>query len=74
MGEDRDITVHRAEMRNQMIGPCANVGRGFTLRHAIAIDGPIGPPLMNFRGGQAFILAIVPLDQILVHLHRAAEP
>jgi hypothetical protein len=74
MCEDGDIAVQRAETCDEAVGAAGNLASRFAARRTIAIDDPIRSISMDFGGGQAFVLAIVPLLQIRSHFDRATKP
>src|SRR3984893_945494 len=46
------------------IGPGANLLRRFSVRATVAEQLPVGSYRMNLRSSNAFIIAVVPLDEI----------
>ena len=59
--EDGDISLQRAELGNQSIGPVGDAGRRFTVRTPISKEIPVRPVLSNVHRALSLIIAVVPL-------------
>ena len=68
MGEQDSLLVGCQRVRNDPVGPCADVGRGLTARYAVAPDGPAWHLLTNFGGSAALVLAVVPFHEVVADL------
>ena len=72
VGKQDQGSVETAEAAEQPVGPVRYVGDGFPGRAAVAKQIPARMQLVDFRGGQAFIVAVVPLAEIRLRLGRGA--
>src|SRR4029077_1824561 len=68
------IAFHRAHATGNPIRSGANLFRRFSVRATVAEQLPVRSDRMNLRGSNAFVIAVVPLDQIGIDFGCGAEP
>jgi hypothetical protein len=68
------IAADRAETAHHFVGARADLRRRFAARATFAEQLPIRTVGMDLDGGAAFILPVVPLDEIAIRLRDGAEP
>ena len=56
------------------VGPAAHVGGRLAVRHAVGPQRPARPLHADLGGGQALVVAVVPLDEVVGDLGPVAEP
>jgi hypothetical protein len=66
--EDEDITGYGGDASVHAVEPGGDLGRRFTVGYRMRPDRPPRHGLADLRGGDAFVVAVVPLDQVVVHL------
>src|SRR5579875_1672146 len=71
--EDEDIPLQGTKPGHDAVGPCADRVRRFAAGAAIAEQKPVRPFLMNVRRALALVSAVVPFDQIGIHLGLRSE-
>jgi hypothetical protein len=64
MGEHYDVAIGGASPGNHPIDPGAHLLRRFAAGASVPEDEPARSDLVDLNGRQAFVIAIVPLDQI----------
>ena len=73
-GKNQHIAFDGAHATDNTIGSGANLLRRFSVGTTVTEQLPVGSYRMNFRGSNAFIIAVVPLDQIGIDFGCSAEP
>ncbi len=73
VGEEEDIAGGGAQFCDDAIGAGTDVGGGFAVGGAVAEDFPAGASLVNLGGGLAFVIAVVPFDEVGVGLGDGSE-
>ena len=68
MGHAESVGIELPRPPNDPVGATADIGGGFALGHAIVPDRPAGPEFPDLRGGQPFVGAVVPLDEVGIRL------
>lgn len=71
--EKGDISLHRADSRDQPIGPRADLSGAFPSWTAVGEDHPSGRLRIDLFRSQAFVFAIVPFHQITIDFCVRAE-
>jgi len=71
--EKQNVAANRAHAPHHGVGPHAHLLRGFAAGTAIAEELPARSLGKNFKGAAALVLAIIPLDQIVVLLRHRIE-
>src|SRR5208283_6214690 len=75
-GEDQDIARERPKLPDNTVCPRADLPGGFTSRAAVAKELPARPFGLNLGEAVAFVIAVIPLDQIpfdLGHLPESSQ-
>src|ERR1700722_18027405 len=72
-GKEQDVTGDSAEPLDDAIGASAHLGGGFAAGAAVAEEVPAGVHRQDFGDRVAVVLAVVPLDEVGVHLGDGAE-
>src|SRR4051812_11160945 len=71
-GEDEHVAVDRSPPRNHAIRANSDVCQAFAMWAAVAEKLPAGPFLEDVHGLPTFTIAVVPFDEVGIHLgHRA---
>src|SRR5579871_608017 len=71
--KEQHITIEGAQARQDTIRPRADRLHRFAAWTAIAKEKPVRPLLANVVGAPALVVAVVPLDEIVVELSSGAE-
>ena len=71
--KNQDVAFDHAHAIHCLICPGSNLVRRFPARTAVAEQLPLWTHGMNFRRPEAFILAVVPFDQIAIDFGYSAE-
>src|SRR4029079_3419458 len=74
VGEDRDVAVDRQHLLDDAVAAGRDLGRGLTVRDAVAPQVPPGLLLADLRRRDALVVAVIPFEQVLAHLAAVAEP
>src|ERR1700730_5407973 len=72
-GEHQDVTPDRADPVDDAVGPCSSLVRSLPTGAAVAEQKPIRTFPQDLDSPAAFILAIVPLDQLRIGFGLLAE-
>jgi hypothetical protein len=73
MGEHCNVAVGGASPGNHPIDPGAHLLRRFAAGASVPEDEPAWRDLVDLHGRQAFVIAIVPLDQIGINDRSISE-
>src|SRR5690348_503580 len=73
MREEQHVTVDGVKARQQAIRPRADRGHQLAAWTTIAKQKPVRPFLANVSRAPAFVVAVVPLDEIVINLDSSAE-
>src|SRR5271169_1393213 len=72
--KNQHVTFDRTHPAHDAVGPRANLARRLSSGTAVTEELPVRALCMDFSRSAAFILAIVPLDQVGIDLGRTAKP
>lgn len=71
--EKCDVSLQRTKARQEPVGARGNLRGRFSAGTTVAEEIPTRLPLVDFRGRQAFIVAVVPLRQVRLQPGGGAE-
>src|ERR1017187_1396270 len=74
MRKKRDISLQRAEARNQAVGAVGNLAGHFTVRTVVAEEIPVRARLENVGRVFSLVVAIVPLRQVRLDFDSWNQP
>src|SRR5206468_5886350 len=70
----RDISIEHTETGNEAVRAIGNLGGRFTARTAVPKEIPVRSRSENVRGPLPFVVAIVPLRQVLFDFGHRIQP
>src|SRR5437764_14308238 len=65
MGERRRVPLRRSKPRQDPVRTRAHLWWAFATRTSVSPQVPVGPRLANLRSGEALVLAVIPLPEII---------
>src|SRR5436190_21629001 len=72
--EDQDVTLESPEQPHDAIGPRPHLPRGFTPGATVTKQFPVGPFSVNLNAAAAFVVTVVPFEQITFDLGHPPKP
>src|SRR5690242_7564105 len=72
--EEDHVATRLARLGDHPVGPRAHVGRGLPVGGAVAPQAPARVALMDLGGGDALIVAVIPLAEVVADLRPLPEP
>ena len=70
MANDERVAPCGADFGNDSIDPSPHIGGGFAIRAGMGENSPIGNGFSNFWGREAFVVAVIPLGEIIGDFRR----
>jgi hypothetical protein len=74
VGKKRNISIHRAKTRDEVVGAGGNLSRHFTVRRAVPEEIPARMRFENVSRHAAFAVAVIPFGQVRIDYGRLAQP
>jgi hypothetical protein len=71
--KEQNISLDGTRASNDAVGPCTNLRWHFTSRATVAKQFPVWPLLEDVFRAAALILAVVPLDQVVIDFGHTRE-
>src|SRR5262249_7732207 len=71
--EEQKVALNRADSLQEAVGSGAHLPRGFTPGATVAKKPPVGPLRMNLNAAAAFVLTIVPFEQVRFDLGQSSK-
>ena len=64
VADEEGVATGVADAGDDAIDPGGDIGSGFAVRARLRENGPAGDAFLNFRSGEAFVVAVVPLGEV----------
>jgi hypothetical protein len=72
-GKEQHVSLQGPYAAYHAVGPDTNLFRAFPSRTTIAKQLPVGALGVDFNGAAAFVISVIPFQQVAINLGNAAE-